>query len=281
MAQQSFDFDAEEEPRLFARLQLERPLVFFDLETTGLDILNDRIVQFAFVKVSPDRTLDEWSELVNPGIPIPPEASRVHHITDEMVADKPTFAEWAPRVHAYLVGCDLAGFNVAAFDLPFLQAELERCGQPLPLQEMRVIDAQVIFHKNEPRNLAAAYRFYCGSELVDAHDALADVRATVRILDAQLNRYRELPSAMDALHKYCAPRNSRFVTADRKFYWRNGEAVLAFGKHRGKSLQWLVENERDYLNWIIAGDFSEETKAIITDALNGNFPIPPSQEDEQ
>ncbi|MDZ7370930.1 MAG: 3'-5' exonuclease [candidate division KSB1 bacterium] len=274
-----FDEMEEQQPR-FEQLRLERPLVFFDLETTGLDLANDRIVQFAFVKVNLDRSLTEWSELVNPGIPIPPEASRVHHITDETVAGKPQLKEFAPKIREFLTGCDLAGFNVISFDLPLLQIELERCGVSLPLQEMRVIDAQVIFHKQEPRNLAAAYRFYCGRELVDAHDALADVRATVHILDAQLQRYRDLPKAVDALHKYCLPRDQRFVTPDRKFYWKNGEAVAAFGKHRGKSLQWLIENEPDYLNWIMQGDFPEQTKALVADALKGIFPKPPIDDEE-
>ena len=274
-----FDVD-EEKARLFDRLQLQRPLVFFDLETTGLDTANDRIVQFAFVRVKLDRTTEEWCALVNPGMPIPAEASRVHKITDEMVAEQPSFKDYAPLVAQFLDGCDLAGFNVASFDLPFLQAEMERCGLPLTLTEVRVLDAQVIFHKNEPRNLAAAYRFYCRKELSGAHDALADVRATVEVLDAQLNKYRDLPTTMDALHKYCAPRESRFVTPDRKFQWRNGEATLTFGKHRGKSLQWLAENERDYLLWMKNGDFGDETKGLIAAALEGIFPKRKMEEED-
>jgi DNA polymerase III subunit epsilon len=279
--QGSFAFDDDEETILLHKLNLQRPLVFFDLETTGLDVQQDRIVQFAFLRVNPDRSQDEWTALVNPGIPIPVEASRVHHITNEQVADKPLFKEYAPLVNEFLSGCDLSGFNVAQFDAPFLQAEMERSGHPLALQGVRIVDAQVIYHKNEPRNLSAAYRFYCGREHLEAHDALADVRVTLEILDAQLNKYQQLPATLEALHKYCAPRDNRFVTTDRKFFWRHGEAVLGFGKHRGKTLQWLVENERDYLLWMKNGDFGEPTKALITNALNGVFPKKENGEEEE
>lgn len=279
--QSSFAFDDDQEPILLHKLNLQRPLVIFDLETTGLDTAQDRIVQFAFLRVNPDRSQDEWTALVNPGIAIPIEASRIHHITDELVADKPPFKEYALLINEFLNGCDLSGFNLAAFDVPFLQAEMERNGRPLALQDIRIVDAQVIFHKNEPRNLSAAYRFYCGREHEQAHDALADVRVTLEILDAQLNKYQQLPATLDALHKYCAPRDSRFVTADRKFFWRHGEAVLGFGKHRGKTLQWLVENERDYLLWMKNGDFGEQTKALIADALNGVFPKKNNEDEEE
>ncbi len=270
--QKSFVFDDPSETILFDSLKLERPLVFFDLETTGLDLQQDRIVQFAFLRINPDRTQEEWSELVNPGMPIPAEASRVHHITDDMVADKPPFEIFAPKIQAFLTHCDLSGFNIARFDVPFLQAELLRYNAALDLESTKLIDAQVIFHRNEPRDLSAAYHFYCGGEHIDAHDALADVRVTVDILDAQLKKYTNLPQDMEGLHNYCVPKDNRWVTSDRKFYWRNGEAVLSFGKHRGQTLAWLVENQRDYLIWMQNGDFTDETKAVIADALQGIFP---------
>lgn len=270
--QKSLPFDDPSETMLFDSLELERPLVFFDLETTGLDLQRDRIVQFAFLRVNPDRTREEWMGLVNPGMPIPPEASRVHRITDDMVASKPLFSEFAPKIQAFLANCDLSGFNIARFDVPFLQAELQRYDAPLDLQSTKLVDAQVIFHRNEPRDLSAAYRFYCGGEHIDAHDAMADVRVTVDILEAQLKKYKHLPRDVPGLNTYCVPKDNRYVTSDRKFYWRNGEAVLSFGKHRGQTLQWLVENERDYLLWMQNGDFSEETKAVIADALQGIFP---------
>jgi len=269
--QQSFLFDDPETPLL--DLPLSRPLVFFDLETTGLDIPQDRIVQFAFIKVDPDKNLTEWKELVHPGIPIPPEASRVHGITDDMVADKPVFSYFAPRIGGLLHDSDLAGFNAARFDIPFLQAEMERAGFPLDLAGRRIVDAQVIFHRREPRDLSAAYRFYCRKELEGAHDALADVRATLEVLEGQFARYPDLPRDVAKLGAYCTQSDeSRWVAADRKFYWKNNEAVISFGKHRGNSLRWIVENYPDYLQWMLDKlELAEETRAMLTAAREGEF----------
>ena len=278
--QQTLFFDEPDGDSMLNGMNLDRPLVFFDLETTGLDVKNDRIVQFAFLRVNPDHSRNEWMELVNPGIPIPAEASRVHNITDDMVADKPGFEEFAPSVLKFLEHCDLAGFNIARFDVPFLQAEMQRAGFSLDLQSIRLVDAQVIFHKNEPRNLAAAYRFYCNGEHVDAHDAMGDVRVTLEILDAQLKKYANLPRNAEGLHKYCTSGDNRFVTSDRKFLWKGGEAALSFGKHKGKTLRWLVEHERDYLQWMQNGDFTDETKQVIADAFRGIFPDKKTNETE-
>jgi len=273
-------FDDPENDRILGAMHLERPLIVFDLETTGLDIKNDRIVQFAFLRVNPDRSQDEWMELVNPGVAIPAEASRVHHITDDMVADKPLFKDFAPVIQEFLQDGDLCGFNIARFDVPFLQAEMQRAGVQLDLAKTHLVDAQIIFHKNEPRDLSAAYRFYCSSEHIDAHDAMGDVRATLAILDAQLAKYSALPKNAAGLHKYCLPNDSRFVTRDRKFMWKSGEAVLAFGKHKGKTLRWLVEHERDYLLWMQNGDFTDEAKQVITDAFRGVFPAKDNSNDK-
>ncbi len=253
-------------------LNLERPLVFFDLETTGLDQDIDRIVQFAFLKVNPDRTQEEWQELVNPRIPIPAESSAVHKITDETVKDKPDFAHFAPLVKAYLEDCDLSGFNIIRFDVPFLQKELDRHGEALDLEKIRVVDAQTIFHKMEPRTLSAAYRYYCGGEHEDAHDAMGDVRVTLDVFNAQLYKYTELPKDMSKLGSFCNLNDDRWVTPDRRFYWRHGEPVIAFGKHKGKTLLWLSNNETHYLNWMINGEFSDETKEMVKQALQGVIP---------
>jgi len=270
--QQKSLFDEAEENDVLGKLDLERPLVFFDLETTGVDTNIDRIVQFAFIRINPDRTQDEWSELVNPEIPIPTGAAKVHGITDDMVQDKPNFMEFAPKIKDFLQDCDLSGFNVAKFDIPLLQAEMTRVGMPLDLESIRVIDAMTIFHKKEKRDLTAAYRYYCGGEHIDAHDALGDVKVTLEILDAQLKRYSDLSGNMDALHKFCQNGNDRFLTPDRKFEWRDNQAVLTFGKHRGLSLQYLVENESNYLEWMLSSDFHFDTKQLIKNALNGTFP---------
>lgn len=269
--QQSLLFEDPETP--LHLLHLNRPLVFFDLETTGLEVQLDRIVQFAFIRVDPDRQLTEWKELVNPGIPIPPEASRVHGITDAMVADQPLFSAFAPRISALLYESDLAGFNAARFDVPFLQAEMERAGVPLEGGGRRIIDAQVIFHKREPRDLTAAYRFYCRKELQGAHDALADVRATLEVLEGQLARYSDLPRDVARLGAYCTPADDgRWVTPDRKFYWKNNQAVIGFGKHKGSTLQWLHENYPDYLQWLLTTELAEETRAMLLAAMAGNYP---------
>ena len=270
-AQQSFDF--EDSKALAQHLSLSRPLVFFDLETTGLDLQMDRIVQFAFVRLHPDNSVEEWAELVNPTIPIPPEATRVHGITDAMVAGEPLFSSFAGRIYEYLQNCDLAGFNVIRFDLPLLALEMERTGCKLDLTLHRVIDMQIIFHKCEPRDLTSAYRFYCQKELADAHQALADVRATVEILNGQIARYRDLPREINRLAGFCSvAEEDRWVTQDRKFYWRHNEAVVAFGKHKGKSLQWVHENDPDYLLWLRDRDVPEETRDLIGAALQGQYP---------
>ncbi len=269
--QQSFLFDDPETP--LRQLPLSRPLVFFDLETTGLDVQQDRIVQFAFIRVDPGKELTEWKELVHPGIPIPPEASRVHGITDAVVADKPPFSYFAPRIGGLLHESDLAGFNAARFDVPFLQAEMERAGFPLDPAGRRIVDAQVIFHKREPRDLSAAYRYYCHKELQGAHDALADVRATLEVLEGQLERYPDLPRDVAKLGAFCAPADDgRWVTPDRKFYWKNNEAVIGFGKHRGNSLRWLHENYPDYLQWLLTTELAEETRVMLVAVLEGQYP---------
>ncbi|MBN2410062.1 3'-5' exonuclease [candidate division KSB1 bacterium] len=260
------------ETLLLGNLVLQRPMVFFDLETTGLDQDIDRIVQFAFLKVFPDKHHEEWTELVNPGIPIPREASSVHNITDEMVRDKPGFSHYAPKIKAYLDSCDLSGFNIARFDVPFLQSEMTRHGQPLDLNNMKIVDAQTIFHKKEPRTLSAAYRFYCDGEHEDAHDAMSDVRVTLEVLSAQLYKYPDLPKNVDKLGSFSTTLDDRWVTSDRKFYWRHSEAVISFGKHKGKTIQWIVENDIDYLKWMENGVFADDTKEMVREALQGRFP---------
>ena len=205
---------------------LLRPLIFFDLETTGLDPQMDRIVQFAFLKIYPDGNAQEYVSLVNPCIPIPVEVSEIHGITDDMVRERPGFESFALEIAKTIVGCDLAGFNIIKFDFPLLAAEMARNGYPIDAKEYYLIDAQIIFHKKEPRDLSAAYRFFCDIDFINAHDAMADVRATVDVFKAQLKRYPDLPKSVKDLHDYCAPDDSRWVTSDHKMYWRNGEAII-------------------------------------------------------
>ncbi len=256
-------------------LVLQRPLVVFDLETTGVDVEKDRIVQIGLIRVEPDGTRRSWDQLVNPERPIPPEATAIHGITDEHVRDQPTMAQLREELEQWLAGADLAGFNSVRYDLPLLQAELRRADSSLSFAGARHLDAMSIFHQMERRDLGAAFRFYCDQELVGAHNALADVTATLEVLDAQLGRYPDLPRDLDELHRFCNPDEGRFVDRTRKFVWNEqGEAVFTFGKFNGRSLQDTValKDGRGYLEWMLGKDFSEEVKDILRDALAGAFP---------
>ncbi len=256
-------------------IKLERPLVGFDLETTGVDVDRDRIVQIAVVRVAPDGRRATFDSLVNPEGPIPLQATAVHGIRDEDVRDAPTFAQLRSEVEEMFKDADLAGFNSIRFDLPLLQAELKRAGGFLDLRGVRHLDAMRIFHAMEPRDLSAACRFYCGHELVGAHNALADVNATLEVLDAQLARYDELPGDLDELHRFCNPDEGKYLDRRRKLIWSDdGEPVFTFGKFNGRTLQEVcaLPDGRSYLEWILAKDFGEDLKAILREALGGVYP---------
>jgi DNA polymerase-3 subunit epsilon len=257
-------------------LSLQRPLVAFDLETTGTDIDKDRIVQIGVIRVEPDGSRRTWNQLVNPEQPIPPAATAIHGISDDDVRDQPTFAQLRADVESWFAGADLAGYNSTRFDLPLLQAELRRTGSGLAFDGVRHFDAMSIFHQMERRDLTAAYRFYCDKELVGAHDALADVTATLDVLDAQVGRYDELDGAdPDALHRFCNPDEGKFLDRTRKFAWNDaGQAVFTFGKYSGRTLQdvALDPQGRCYMDWMIGKDFTDEVKGILRGALAGTFP---------
>ena len=256
-------------------IQINRPLVFFDLEATGISPENDRIVDIALVKRQPDGSETFFSSLVNPGLPIPREASAVHHISDEMVVGAPSLRELAPRLLDFLGDADIGGFNVAKYDVPMLQAELKRAGFELKLDGRRIIDAQVIYHKMERRTLAAAYRFYCGKPLPDAHRAEPDARASLEVFWAQLDRYGELPKDMDGLAEFCSARDPGKVDGEGKFVWRNGEAAFNFGKHRTSTLREVVAKERGYVEWLMRAErTTPELAKICQEALSGRFPSP-------
>ena len=256
-------------------LKLTRPLTFFDLETTGIDVDNDRIVQLALIRVEPDGSRRTFSSLVDPQRPIPPAAIAVHGITDAMVKGQPTIAQLRGELEPLLTGTDLAGYNSIRFDAPLLQAELRRAGSELDLRGARHVDAMVIFKLMEPRNLAAAYRKYCDKELVGAHSALADTEAALEVLDAQVAFYAAVPDDVDALHALCNPDEGRFVDRGRKFVWNDeGHAVFTFGKHSGEVLDLVAADprKRGYLEWMLGKDFNEEVKGILREALAGVFP---------
>ena len=249
-----------------------RPLAVFDLETTGTDRLNDRIVEIAALRVHPGGEVVTLDQRVNPGVRIPRESSEIHGITDADVADSPSFASIAADLAAFFSGCDLAGYNIRGFDLPLLLKEFERARHPFSLEGRRLVDAQTIFFKKEPRDLAAAVRLFAGREHVGAHSALADVVATAEVLAGELARYADLPRTLAGLSDFSAPAEGRFVDPDKRFLWRDGAAVFAFGEHRGKPLADVARTHPAYLEWIARADFPAEAKRIVTAALAGTFP---------
>ena len=254
------------------RLKLTRPLVVFDLETTGTDPQRDRVIEMAAVKLWPDGRSEEKVRRFNPGMPIPKEATAIHGITDEDVRHEPPFAKVArgPKgIAAYFTGCDLGGYNVINFDIPMLAAELERAGERLDIAGIAVIDSFRIFTRKEPRNLSGAVRFYLGREHADAHSAMGDVRATVAVLEAQLNRYPDLPDA--PLEIDGAVRDPEEVDRRGKLRWMDGEVAVNFGRHKGRTLRWLAREEPDYIRWMIENRVLEDAVHHLHDALIGHF----------
>lgn len=244
-------------------LQLKRPIVFFDVETTGLSIGSDRIVEMAMLRISPDGNQESLVYRLNPTIPIPPEATAIHGIGDADVADKPTFREVAANIAGFLKGCDLGGYNSDKFDIPMLAEEFARTEVDVDLKKMHFVDVQTIFFKKEPRNLGAAYQFYCGKELVDAHAALADVSATWEVLQAQLGKYSDLERTVEGLS--AMGDSNRFADfAGRIVFNDKGDEVFNFGKHKGRKVLEVFRREPQYYNWMMQGDFPEYTKRVIT-----------------
>jgi DNA polymerase-3 subunit epsilon len=249
-----------------------RPIVFFDLETTGTERMLDRIVEIAAVAVPPEGPPRIFDRRVNPGVKIPREATAIHGITDDDVKGAPSFRDLAPELLAFLGEADLAGYNIRGFDVPILLKEFERAAIPFSFEGRRVLDMQTIFFRKEPRDLAAAVRFFAGREHAGAHAALADVVAAAEVFAGQLRRYPDLPRTLDGLHEFSAPAEGRWVDPDKRFFWRDGEAVFAFGDHRGKSLAMVAETSPDYLDWMIRRDFPERAKEIARQARRGIFP---------
>ena len=254
------------------KFELQRPLVFFDLETTGLDTKFARIVEIAMIKLFPDQTTDSFLTLVNPEMTIPSDATNIHGINNFDVMDKPIFKEIAVDVVSILKDCDLAGYNLASYDVPILVNELERAGISYSIENTKIIDAMTIFKLKERRDLSAAYRFYCQKELEDAHSALKDTQATLEIFKAQTVKYADLPQDIEGLHKFCNQRDERFVDKDKKFKWIKDEACFSFGKYKGQPLSTVVKKDAEYLEWIANQDFSDEVRNIIRSALKGQFP---------
>ncbi len=259
------------------QLNLERPLVFFDLETTGLNIGKDKIVEIALLKVMPDGTEISKTYILNPGVPIPAICSAIHGIYDMDVIDKPRFEEVADEIALFIEDCDMAGFNSNKFDFPLLVEEFLRCGRRLDLRNRRLIDVQNIYHKMEPRTLSAAYRLYCEKELTDAHQAEIDTKATYEVLKAQIERYKDreyedkvtgrksvpIVNNVVELSSFCSDGRNVDLVGHIIFNDRD-EEVFNFGKHKGKAVEQVFRMEPSYYDWMMKADFPLYTKEVIS-----------------
>lgn len=247
------------------KLNLKRPIIFFDLETTGIDTAKDRIVEISMVKINPDGERIVKTRRINPGMHIPAEATAIHGITDEDVKNEPSFAQIARSLAQFIERCDFGGFNSNRFDLPMLVEEFMRAGVDVDFRRRKFIDVQNIFHKLEQRTLVAAYKFYCDKELTEAHSAEADTLATYEVLCAQLDRYPEaLQNDVESLAAF-STRGEAADFAGRILYNDKGEEVFGFGKHKGRRVAEIFEIEPSYYSWMMNGDFPLYTKKIITE----------------
>jgi DNA polymerase-3 subunit epsilon len=243
-----------------AKLNLKNPIIFFDLETTGTDINKDRIVEISYIKVYPNGNVESKNMRINPGMHIPESSSQVHGITDDDVKDCPLFKDVAKSIAKVFEGCDIAGFNSNRFDIPLLVEEFLRVGVDLDLRKHKFIDVQNIYHKLEKRTLIAAYKYYCGKNLEDAHSALADTKATYEVLQAQLDHYpNELKNDVNFLSEF-STMTKTVDFAGRMAYDENGNEVFTFGKYRGMKVTDVLHRDPGYFGWILQGDFTLDTK---------------------
>ena len=245
------------------KLSLRRPLAFIDLETTGVSVGSDRIVEISILKLFPGGNKDMKTWRVNPTIPIPKQSTDIHGISDEDIKDAPTFRDLAHTIAQFIENCDFAGYNSNKFDIPLLAEEFLRVGLDFDLGNRKLVDVQNIFHMMEQRTLIAAYRFYCNKELENAHSAEADIMATQEILEAQIERYKDLKNDVNSLHDFSA-RNNCVDLAGRIIYNDKGEEVFNFGKHKDKPVVEVFKNEPSYYQWMMDGDFPLYTKKVIT-----------------
>ena len=246
------------------KLNLKNPLVFFDLETTGVNVTKDRIVEIALIKIYPNGKEEEKLWRINPEIPIPKEASEIHKIYDKDIKNAPVFKEVAKTIAQFIEGCDLAGFNSNRFDIPLLAEEFLRTNVDIDMRNRKFVDVQTIFHKMEQRTLSAAYKFYCQESLENAHSAMADTKATYEILKAQLDRYEELENDIDYLNKISSyHKNADF--AGQIIFNKNDEEIINFGKYKGQTVENVLQKDQGYYNWIMNADFPLYTKKVLTE----------------
>ena len=253
------------------KLQLDKAIAIFDIEATGLNISKDRIVEIAIIKVNPDGSEMEFSSLVNPEMTIPQEVIEIHGITNEKVKDAPTFAELAPKLIEFIQDADLAGYNSNKFDIPMLAEELLRIGSDFDLSKKKFVDVQNIFHKMEQRTLSAAYQFYCKKEINNAHNALADTKATWEVLVSQLERYPDLKANVDFLADFSRGHQfDRVDFAGRLARNEHGDVIYNFGKHKGKTVEEILGIEPGYYGWFVSDttDFPKFTKMKLKEEIN-------------
>jgi len=248
---------------IIMEINLKNPLVFFDLETTGINVSTDRIVEISYLKLFPNGNKTSKTIRVNPGIPIPDKAIAIHGITYEMVKDCPCFKEIAGSLANDFEGCDFAGYNLTKFDIPLLAEEFIRADIDFDFKKHRLIDVQIIFQKFEQRTLSAAYKFYCNKELINAHNAEADTFASYEILKAQLDKYPDLSNNVDDLAKFSS-HNNNVDYAGRIIYDENGTEIFNFGKYKGQAVEEVFKKDPSYYSWMMNGDFPLYTKKIIT-----------------
>ncbi len=247
-------------------LQLTRPICFIDLETTGINISLDRIVEIAIVKIGLDGTKQVKRRLVNPEMPIPKASSDVHGITDEMVKDAPSFKVLANEIKQFMEGSDIGGYNSNRFDVPILNEEFLRAGIQVDMESRKLLDVQKVFHMMEQRTLSAAYQFYCHKTLQDAHTAEADATATWEILEAQILKYPQIGNTVDSIVKFTG--EDEIIDFARRLIYENGVPVFNFGKHKGKPVTQVLKEEPQYYDWMMKGDFALHTKQKLTEILN-------------
>lgn len=249
-----------------SKLSLKKPIVFFDLETTGTDNVRDRIVELAFVKLLPDGSKDKYVKRINPGMPIPAESSAIHGITDEHVKDAPQFKQIAHDLYNWMKGCDIGGYNSNRFDIPLLAEEFLRAGVDVDFTERNMVDVQQIFFKMEARTLSAAYSFYCNKEMENAHSAEADILATIEVLEAQLDRYEGIAQDVPSLHKFT--NTEECVDYPRRMVMKDGQPVFNFGKYKGRKVEEVFTSEPQYYDWMMGADFALHTKQKISEIYN-------------
>ncbi|TAL59974.1 MAG: 3'-5' exonuclease [Bacteroidetes bacterium] len=251
-------------------LKLKRPIAFIDLETTGINVSTDRIVEFSVLKISPNGKEEWMCTRINPEMPIPPKSTAIHGIKDEDVVSSPTFKEMAKNLASFLEGCDLAGYNAIKFDIPVLAEEFLRVNIDFNIRKHRYVDPQVIFHKKEQRTLTAAYQFYCKKDLEGAHGSKADTAATYEVLKSQLDRYKDLENDIEKLADYSSF-NSIVDFAGRIILDENGVEIFNFGKHKGKAVEAVFQEEPAYYSWMMNGDFPLYTKKVLTEIKLRSF----------